>query len=272
MLMTRLVLRAAAAVGGAVLLCGCPNPNTYQTPRTLDPGKVQVNIAAEGIGVNYSGGSAWAPMLPSVGVRVGVADGVDLGFREQNFDSLGADAKIRLVKGTFDLALDPGLQGFYASINNVGVGVVYFHLPVLLGLNVSRNVSIVASPGVVYDVVTANVNGGTGVTGSATASGFLGRLGVGVDFRVSKKLAIHPEITVMDSFANSGTIWVFGIGFNVGAQPDYSDLGGDDATDGTNGPSAPAGSAPAPSAAPPPPPSGPPPPPPPSGGAAPPSR
>ncbi|HEY5243864.1 MAG TPA: hypothetical protein VIJ22_20425 [Polyangiaceae bacterium] len=217
----------------------CPNPNTYQTPRTLDPGKVQVNIAAEGIGVGYAGQSAVAPMLPSAGIRVGVTDGLDLGFREQNFDSLGADAKIRLVKGGFDLALDPGLQGFYASINGEGFGVVYLSLPVLLGFNVSRNVSIVASPGVVYDLVTATVNGGSGVTGSATASGFLGRMGVGVDFRVSKKLAIHPEVTVMQDFADSGTIVVFGLGFNIGAQPDYSDLGGDD-SDGPSPPPPPA--------------------------------
>jgi hypothetical protein len=220
------LVRAATFIGAAVLLCGCPNPNTYQTPRTIDPGTVQVNIAAEGIGASYSGTSVWAPMLPSVGVRVGVVDGLDLGFREQNFDSLGADAKIRLLKGTFDLALDPGLQAFYANINNEGLGVFYFHLPVLLGFNVSRNVSIVASPGVVYDFLTANNVNGSGVTGSATASGFLGRLGLGVDIRVSKKVAIHPEVTVMDNFGNSAAIWVFGVGFNIGAQPDYSDIGG----------------------------------------------
>jgi hypothetical protein len=228
------VLRGAAFVGAVVVLCGCPNPNTYQTPRTLDPGAIQVNIAAEGIGASYGGGSVWAPMLPSVGVRVGVADGLDLGFREQNFDSLGADAKIRLVKGSFDLALDPGLQVFYANIDSEGLGVFYFHLPVLLGFNVSRNVSIVLSPGVVYDLLTANVSNGGGVTGSATASGFLGRLGVGVDFRTSKKLAIHPEVTVMDNFADGGVIVVFGIGFNFGAQPDYSDLdrGSEDSSPG----------------------------------------
>jgi hypothetical protein len=233
------VVRGATFVGAVALLCGCPNPNTYQTPRTLDPGAIQVNIAAEGIGANYSGGSVWAPMLPSVGVRVGVADGLDLGFREQNFDSLGADAKIRLVKGSFDLALDPGLQIFYANIDNEGLGVFYFHLPVLLGFNVSKNVSIVASPGVVYDLLTANVNssGTSGVTGSATASGFLGRFGLGVDFRVSKKLAIHPEVTVMENFGDSGTIVVFGIGFNIGAQPDYSDLASGDSGD-TSGPPA----------------------------------
>jgi hypothetical protein len=244
------VLRGAAFVGAVVVLCGCPNPNTYQTPRTLDPGAIQVNIAAEGIGASYGGGSVWAPMLPSVGVRVGVADGLDLGFREQNFDSLGADAKIRLVKGSFDLALDPGLQVFYANIDSEGLGVFYFHLPVLLGFNVSRNVSIVASPGVVYDLLTAsNVSGGGGVTGSASASGFLGRLGLGVDFRVSKKLAIHPEVTVMDNFGDGGTIWVFGIGFNVGAQPDYSDLG--DGPDAKGVPlEAPAGPPPPPAAPP----------------------
>src|SRR5579863_9467795 len=108
---------------GILLLSGCPNPNTYTTPRTLDPGTLQWQVAAEVIGVTYNttttdanghattqSQTAVAPMVPSFGVRLGLIDGLDLGVRLQNLDSLAADAKIRLLKGTFDLALDPGLQ------------------------------------------------------------------------------------------------------------------------------------------------------------------
>ncbi len=263
-------LVACAAVALACLLCGCPNPNTYTTPRTLDPGKVQWQIAPEVIGVSYNtttaststSGAATTqnataslvvPMVPTFGARVGMVDGFDMGFRLQNLDSLAVDGKIRLLKGTFDIAVDPGVQGFYAVANNVGFGVFYLHLPVLLGLNVSKNVSIVASPGVVYDAATTSVNGGSGVSGSATATGLWGRLGLGVDIRTSKTLAIHPEITAMQQINGvDALVWVAGLGFNIGAQPDYSDLGGEPAS--PTEPTAPAaggsGAAPAPSASP----------------------
>jgi hypothetical protein len=234
------------ATGAALLLCGlcgCPNPNAYTTPRTLDPGKVQWQIAPEFIGVNYtttttttnpsngatqtqkSSESATLPMVPTFGARIGVVDGFDLGLRVANLDSLGIDGKIRLLTGTFDVALDPGLQGYYVTINNVSLGVMYIHLPVLLGLNVSEHVSLVLSPGVVYSVASASVSNASGVSGASSASGIMGRLGFGVDFRISPKFAIHPEITAMRQFGDSDAlIYVGGVGFNIGAQPNYSDL------------------------------------------------
>jgi hypothetical protein len=247
--------RIAGAFAAPLLLCGCPNPNTYTTPRTLDPGKVQWQIAPEAIGVNYNqtvngttqSASAILPMVPTFGARVGMVDGFDMGFRLTNLDSASVDGKIRLVKSQFDVALDPGLQGFYVSANGTAAGVLYMHLPVLLGLNLSENVSIVASPGVVYAVVTSTTNSGSGVQGAATASGLFGRLGVGMDFRTSKTFAIHPEITFMRQFSDiDALIYVFGIGFNIGAQPDYSDLAAGATGDGSGG----GGAAPPASAAP----------------------
>jgi hypothetical protein len=35
----------------ASALLGCPSPNSYATPRTVDPGRVAHSIALEGIGV-----------------------------------------------------------------------------------------------------------------------------------------------------------------------------------------------------------------------------
>lgn len=233
----------AAVFGFVGLLCGCPNPNLYTTPRTLPPGAVQVQAAPEFIGVAYKTGdiattgngttsttyqtqSGYLPMLPSLGVRVGLVDGLEVGARLQNFDSLAADLKVRLSKGVFDLAVDPGLQGFYVNIGGSGIGVAYLHLPVLLGLNVAPAVSLVASPGLVYVLETASAGSASGVEGSTTATGLLARLGGGVSFRVLKQLSIEPELTFMKGFSDSDVlVWVFGVGFNIGAQPDYSDIG-----------------------------------------------
>src|SRR5579872_7487262 len=96
-------------------LSGCPNPNTYTTPRTLDPGKVQWQIAPEGIVTSYkiNNGSRDAsgnptttnvlagwPMIPSFGARFGVAQGLEIGLRLPQGQPIAADAKIRLLKGS----------------------------------------------------------------------------------------------------------------------------------------------------------------------------
>jgi hypothetical protein len=231
-------LRTITFVGAVFLLCGCPNPNMYTTPRTIAPGAVQWQVAPEVIGVSYDVKTAnaqgttqtttetgFAPMVPSFGARIGLADNIDLGLRLQNLDSIAADGKFLLVKGNFDVALDPGLQGYYVSVNGVGAGVVYLHAPVLLGLNLSQNVSLVLSPGFVFSVASATFNGASGVTGAASATGFMGRLGLGFDFRITPKFSIHPELTVMKQFNDvNALIYVGGVGFNIGAHPDYSDL------------------------------------------------
>src|SRR5580700_4105235 len=149
-----------ASVGVVLAVSGCPNPNTYTTPRTLDPGKVQWQVAPEAIGVNYktTNGSTDAngnlvktnaggvlPMLPSFGMRIGLADGLELGLRAPNLEPVAADAKIRLVKGSFDMALDPGLQFYFASSNGNGYSTVFLHAPLLLGFNLSEKTSIVLS-------------------------------------------------------------------------------------------------------------------------------
>jgi hypothetical protein len=237
---TRL-LGIVPCAGALALLTGCPNPNLYTTPRTLNPGDVQVQVVPEVIGVGYNqttttttgqtttqSASAVAPMVPTAGVRVGVADGFDFGARLTNLSTLSLDGKIRLIKGTVDLAVDPGLQGVYYAANGDTAGIVYLHVPLLLGFNLSENTTIVLVPGFVYSAATATVsNGNGGVSGVSSATGVMGRLGLGLDVRVSKRFAIHPEVTVMHQFSDlNAYIVVGGFGFNIGAQPDYSDLAG----------------------------------------------
>ena len=240
--------RSASAVVmsfAALLLCGCPNPNTYTTPRTLDPGAWQFTIAPEALGFSYNnytatsngvstsvgGASGFSPVIPSFIARVGLVDGFDLGIHASNLDSLGLDGKIRLLKGTFDLALDPGLQGYYYSFGSgpgsESIGVLYFHAPVMLGLNLSKDVSLVLTPGFVYGLATTSVTSSTSIQNASGTSGIIARGSVGLDLRVSPKIALHPEVTVMKSFQDAETLlYVLGFGINFGAQPDYSDLAG----------------------------------------------
>jgi hypothetical protein len=226
--------------GAAMLLCGCPNPNTYTVPRTLDPGKLQVLVAPEVIGLNANAPcvngmgqtvncnqSVVLPMVPTVGIRYGAVQGFDFGVRIPNLDSLAADGKIQLLRGQFDIALDPGLQFFYIAVNNVGAGVLYLHLPVLLGLNLSDTVTLVGSPGVTYTIATATATGASGTQAGATSTGLSARFGLGVNIRVAKNFSLQPEVTFLKGFGDSNLLlWVGGIGFNIGAQPNYSDMSG----------------------------------------------
>lgn len=202
---------------------------------------MQWQLAPEVIGVDYSArygstdasgnlvktkvSSVW-PMAPTFGARIGVAEGLEIGLRAPNLEPLAADAKICLHKGRLDVALDPGLQLYFGSANGNGFAAVYLHAPLLFGINLSERVSLVLSPGLVYAGNTASGVVPSGVTGSSAAEGFMARLGAGFDFRVDRKLAIHPEVTLVRQFTGSEDLLlcVGGIGFNFGAQPDYSDL------------------------------------------------
>jgi hypothetical protein len=240
-------LRVATAVAAAFLLSGCPAPNTYTTPRTLDRGDLQWQAAVEGFGASFHQEvpnsnigthtetvSAFTLTPPTFGVRYGVAEGFELGARLANLDSLALDGKIRLLKGTFDVAVDPGLQAYYLSVaasdaSNQSVSqnaaIFYFHVPLLLGYNFSEAVSLVLSPGFTYGLATKSITAGNNAQQAAGASGVMARIGLGLDVRVAKKLAIHPEVTILKSFTDSeALLYLFGFGFNIGAQPNYSDL------------------------------------------------
>ncbi|MGO9839107.1 MAG: hypothetical protein ACLP1X_33405 [Polyangiaceae bacterium] len=198
-------LYAATLIGTSFLLCGCPNPNLYTTPRTLNPGDVQFQVAAEAFGASLQSTttttnadgttspqttsvSVFTPTVPTIGVRVGVADGLELGARIANFDTLAGDAKIRLLKGTLDLAIDPGLQFIYlgsistndgqGNTSSTSVGIMYFHVPLLIGFNVSPNVSLIATPGFVYALATANESADSTTQQATLSTGVLGRLGL----------------------------------------------------------------------------------------------
>jgi hypothetical protein len=241
-------LRVATAVAAAFLLSGCPAPNTYTTPRTLDRGDLQLQAAVEGFGASFHQQvpnavigthtetvTAFTPLTPpTLGVRYGVAEGFELGARLANLASLALDAKVRLLKGTFDLAIDPGLQAYHLSVagtdpSNLPVSqdafILYLHAPLLVGYNFSEAVSLVLSPGFTYGLATKQINVGSNAEQAQGASGVMARIGVGVDIRVSKKFAIHPEVTILKSFTDSeALLYLFGVGFNFGAQPNYSDL------------------------------------------------
>jgi hypothetical protein len=232
-------------IGVAAAVCtGCPNPQIYGTPRTTPVGRVQHTVAAEGFAYSIKypsqtvGGvtstpasdSGTLPNLPTYQLRVGVADTVDIGVRIANMSSIGADVKWNFIKGdVFDMAAVPGFQVFHigSSSNGATAGYTQFYanLPLVLGINVSEAVTIVPTLGATYGLNSASVVSDDGSSAAASVDGLMLRGGLGFNFRISPKFAMQPELTML-KFLNksedaSVTLFLFGLGFNFGALPEY---------------------------------------------------
>jgi hypothetical protein len=226
----------------SVGLLGCPNPNTYGTPRTTPKGKIQHTVALEAMRLSGDVITAQTdpntgnvirqreeqsltfPTFPTYQLRVGVGDRVDIGARIANLSSFGADVKWNFLKSQgFDMAIDPGLQAFYIASSGGSAFIGYAHLPLLLGFNLSDDVTLVASPGAVVSFASGSSNDDDGRSALSSTAGIWARFGLGLNIRTSKKFALHPEITGMRAFTDESTMLIlFGIGFNFGNLPDYS--------------------------------------------------
>lgn len=225
--------RATATVALlSALLYGCPDPNTYGTPRTLDPGDLQVQVSASGFVGVASGSAGVTANVPSIGIRAGVVDRLDVGARLVGMTGLGTDAKWNFHRGRLDAAIDPMAQAFYglpAAGYIPDIVTLHFHVPLLLGINFDEATTLVLTPGFVATVATASPESrATGIGPPAIAFGSSGvgaRFGLGLNIHVSDTSNIQPEVTAWREF-NDAASWVcvFGLGLSIGAQPNYSDL------------------------------------------------
>lgn len=229
--------RVSALGALALLATGCPNPNTYGTPRTTPAGRVQHTVAAEGISYKVQdsaqqGGETATgtfPTFPTYQLRVGVHDRVDIGARINNLSSVGADVKWNFLRSeSFDMAVVPGFQVFHISGSSAGTtsGYTQFYgnLPLVLGVNLADSVSLVPTAGVTY-----GYNSATAVTDDSSAAasidGLILRAGLGFNFRISPKFAMQPEVTMLqflnDDNEGKVRLFIFGLGFNFGSLPKY---------------------------------------------------
>ena len=224
---------------------GCPSPNLYTTPRTVPKGKVSHTIAAEAVGYHIDvkepegeeydntidRGSWTSPTIPTYILRVGLAERMDFSFRVNALTSIGLDTKFNFIRSpSFDLAIDPMVQWAFV------LDVTHIHLPLLLGFNVSRDVSVVLTPGVIYGSSGYDFEDDVGgdIARVMAADGLHARGGIGINVRVTPKFALQPEVTVIRALEDPGPgsnfdsvyMYVFGVGFNLANLPDFSDVDG----------------------------------------------
>ena len=173
-------------------------------------------------------------MPPSYHLRVGLIEELDLGFHVNNLSSVGLDSKFNFVRGrVIDLALDPGVQWYRVTVTSdlsgseetSTIDVFYVHGPLLIDINLSEMVSLVLTPGIAYAVVSDDVSSSDGSDASRSSEGLFARLGLGVNVRVTNGFAVHPEVTAIRGFGDSGDlIYMAGIGFSFGSLPSFADV------------------------------------------------
>lgn len=225
-------------LGLAALASACANPNLYTVPRTVPKNELAFLVAPEvyGFGGSLPGASDFdrlVPALPSVGVRYGLSDEVDIGGRFSNILTTSGDIKWNPIRTpTLDVAFGAGAQ-FYQV---VGVGdsdvsessdesepVFILHAPVLFGLNLSRSFSVVPTVGVSYALAREVSSAASDIEQSQVIRGAFLRGGLGVDLRLGEHLAIHPEVTVMRGVTQMDgyLLYMAGVGFTFGRLPEY---------------------------------------------------
>jgi hypothetical protein len=223
---------------GLLACWGCANPNLYTVPRTVPKNKVQVVVAPEvtGFGGSLPGASDFdrlVPALPTVGVRYGLSDNVDIGGRLSNLLTTSGDIKWNPIRSSaFDLAIAPGAQ-FY-QVQGVGDSdvdtptdtsrtVFIANLPLLLGLNLSQSVVVVPTVGISYAIADEAPASASDIEQSQVIRGAFLRAGLGINLRLIENVALHPEFTLMRGVTQMDgyMLYMGGIGFVIGHLPEY---------------------------------------------------
>lgn len=196
-------------------LAGCQTANSYAIPDTLGRHRGQLVVALEGNHIRSTAKEEGAlfpervskstgySVLPTVIGRYGLTDSVEAGIALRSYISLGADVKVQVLRGPLGIALMPGGQ--------VTVGQQMIGLPVLLGVKLGEPAEVVLSPGVAYVHSSAPKNEFRHLVLQHSTP--LGRLGAGVRLRVSRSVAVHPEVTAMQALDGSNDRWItLGVG------------------------------------------------------------
>jgi hypothetical protein len=208
----------------------CYSPSLYQTPRTLPRGQLAVAVAIEPAAIVEAGQNGRVVVatkpLPAVlaVMRYGLAHRIETSLSYgPNSPRTGALAlKLQVVRTPYvDVAILPRLTGGFVSRFNNPFGppcdgaycnarfVFEPSLIAMLGVNIGPT-TVVVAPGVVRAIVPS-------VRPSY-------RLTIGVQWRLSKLFALHPEVTYMPepfgiAAANGG--WFGGLGIVLRGQDGY---------------------------------------------------
>ena len=204
----------------ALALTGCPNPQTYSPPRTLAKGQSSHAFAVEAFELRSSSDEERIGG-PTYVLRHGISDEIDVGIRAVDMSSLGFDFKYNFLRSDVDLAIDPGLQFAFLSLNDADPTYLVLDLPLLVGINAAPEATIVLGGGAAMisgDALDENV------TRDISEEMFFARGTVGLDLRFTQRFAVHPSVTLYHGLETGevGAV-VAGFAFRFGG-PAYEGL------------------------------------------------
>lgn len=183
------LLRATGLILLSCVLAGCPSLSTLQTARTVPKGRIRHAVGLETVGVSVRGaGSAVAPQV-EYGMRIGVADNVDIGFKVY-FLGVEGGAKFQLVRGSFDLSIAPSAAYTSFSVDDESFSFLYLHLPVLMGIHMGDVAEMGFGPKFLYALAFGSDSGGD----FAAADGFLAAVYWNLLFKIGDFMMLGPEI------------------------------------------------------------------------------
>gem|GEM_PF-3105979 len=117
---------------GALALTACSTSAVVDGARTLEPGQKAVNLGMSlqrGTTTSSSGLGIPLPMV-ELGLRWGVAPDLDIGMKLYLW-GFYTDARYRFAQhGAWDLAIAPGVGGYWLAIPGYQLGTMDLHVPV----------------------------------------------------------------------------------------------------------------------------------------------
>lgn len=232
-------LRVVASLFG-LALSGCfAGHNSYTLPTPAQG--IEVVTAVE---TTWVGGRPVVPVdttksgppvvYPQLGTRLRLAEDVDVGARgSSNFNLMGlrlhagGDVKWRFLDArVVQVAALPGVRGRFGQADSHDAdgyladettfySAWLLEAPVLVAFAPADWFSVVLSPALVYGIQTPNERRWHGLENDLLVRGLAARAGLGLDFRVERGLAVHPQFTFVRTLreGDERTIYTAGLGF-----------------------------------------------------------
>ena len=120
-------IRVCQIVGFTILFLSCSSFSTFQGAEVLERGESRTHIGASGF--------IAAPIpFPEIGIRYGIGNGYDLGFKYQMLDLFQVDLKKQILTAPIAAAIDIGISGAWSGESEDGdiEGVLAFYPALIL--------------------------------------------------------------------------------------------------------------------------------------------
>jgi hypothetical protein len=206
----------------------CFTTNTYLVPDTLPPGQTTFTAAVDGwvfrrkydvpgdpFPERHVDSTGFA-VVPHVMARVGVVSRIDAGLDLGPNSPVRADVKVQLVEGDIGVAV-AGVARYLQVQDTPTSGDASsgsLELPVIVGVHLTHELMIVASPGIVWMMGKTPKVPFTFSKDEAFTRAQYAQMAFGPVVELSPRFSLFPEVMWMRSLSGPVTSWItLGVGF-----------------------------------------------------------